>query len=124
LVARDEDLLTIEARKDKRGDRVLVDIARNAYAQTAAPPYALRALPHAPVATPLTWGELARTEPDRDTIDAVRRRLAQRPDPWQGMARHRRGLTSAARALAALGRGSGSVAGYEVECPSEWARLD
>ena len=104
LVARDEDLLTIEARKDKRGDRVLVDIARNAYAQTAAPPYALRALPHAPVATPITWDELSRTEPDRYTIDSVRRRLAQRPDPWQGMARHRRGLTSAARALAALGR--------------------
>src|SRR5699024_6856400 len=92
LVAREENLLTIEARKNKRGDRVLVDIARNSYAQTAAPPYALRPRPHAPVATPITWDELSRTEPDRYTIDAVRRRLAQRSDPWRDMARHRHGL--------------------------------
>src|SRR5699024_4049710 len=96
LVARDENLLTLEARKKKRGDRVLVDIARNAYAQTAAPPYAVRARPHAPVATPITWNELSRTKPDRYTIDSVRRRLAQRPDPWKDMARHRCGLTRAA----------------------------
>src|SRR5699024_2097959 len=88
--------------------RVLVDIARNSYAQTAAPPYSLRPLPHAPVATPITWDELSRTKPDRYTIDSVRRRLAQRPDPWKDMARHRCGLTRAARALAALGAQSGS----------------
>src|SRR5699024_7506256 len=103
LVARDENLLTIEARKDKRGDRVLVDIARHSYAQTAEPPHSPRPLPHAQVATPITWHEPSRTKPDRDAIDSVRRRLAQRPDPWKDMARHRCGLTRAARALAALG---------------------
>lgn len=103
LVNRDPDLLTIEARKDKRGDRVLVDIARNAYAQTAAPPYAVRARPHAPVATPIAWDELARTAPNRYTITSVRRRLAQRPDPWRGMARHRQSLRRPAEKLTTLG---------------------
>lgn len=51
-------LATVEARKDKRGDRVYIDVARNAYGQTHVAPYSLRALPGAPVATPIAWSEL------------------------------------------------------------------
>src|SRR5438128_635059 len=35
LVARDPERLTLEARKAKRGRRMLIDVQRNAYAQTA-----------------------------------------------------------------------------------------
>ncbi|GAA1873651.1 non-homologous end-joining DNA ligase [Brevibacterium marinum] len=92
LVDRDPELLTIEARKNKRGDRVLVDIARIAYAQTAVPPYAVRSRPGAPVATPITWDELSSIDPQDYTMKSVRNRLAQRADPWNAMARHRQGI--------------------------------
>jgi bifunctional non-homologous end joining protein LigD len=79
---RAPDLLTLEARKDKRGDRVLVDVQRNGYGQTAVPPYAVRARPGAPVSTPITWDELSRVEPDQHTIRTVGRRLARGGDRW------------------------------------------
>jgi bifunctional non-homologous end joining protein LigD len=82
LVDRAPDLLTLEARKDKRGDRVLVDVQRNGYGQTAVPPYAARARPGAPVSTPITWDELSRVEPDQHTIRTVGRRLARGGDRW------------------------------------------
>jgi bifunctional non-homologous end joining protein LigD len=82
LVDREPDLLTLEARKNKRGDRVLVDVQRNGYGQTAVPPYAVRARPGAPVATPITWDELSRVEPDQHTVHTVGRRLARGGDRW------------------------------------------
>ena len=77
------DLLTVAQRKSKRGDRVFVDYLRNAYGQTTFAPYAVRALPGAPVATPLDWDELSSTDPQEYTLSNVRRRLAQKPDPWE-----------------------------------------
>lgn len=102
LVDRDPELLTIEARKNKRGNRVLIDIARNAYAQTAVPPYAVRSRPGAPVAAPITWDELSSTDPRDYTMTSVRNRLAQRDDPWAGIARHRQGIDQAMETLAKL----------------------
>jgi len=82
LVDREPDLLTLEARKAKRGDRVLVDIQRNAYGQTAVPPYAVRARPGATVSAPITWDELGRVEPDQHTIRSIGRRLSRGGDRW------------------------------------------
>src|SRR2546430_10293536 len=53
LAERHSDRLTTEARKNKRRGRLYLDTQRNAYAQTSVAPYAVRARPHAPVATPL-----------------------------------------------------------------------
>ena len=92
LVERDPDLLTLEARKAKRGDRVLVDIMRNGYGQTAVPSYAVRARPGAPVATPLAWDELSEVEPQGFTVASLPRRLAEQDDPWHGWRRHASGL--------------------------------
>ena len=102
LVARDPEGLTLESRKAKRGARMLVDVNRNAYAQTAVPPYAVRPRAQAPVATPLRWEELsdARLEPDRWTIANVFRRLGARGDPWADMGRSARGLSEPRRRLA------------------------
>lgn len=57
------------------------------------------ARPRAPVATPLEWDELSRVRPDQQTTDSVRRRLAQRGDPWSGIRRHAQGLGRARRRL-------------------------
>src|SRR3954469_16959916 len=62
LAAAHPDTLTTEWRKNKRGGRILVDTARNTYGQTVVAPYAVRALPGAPVATPLAWEELSDPE--------------------------------------------------------------
>ncbi len=80
-------LATVEQRKSKRGDRVLVDTFRTAYGQTAVAPYAVRARPGAPVATPLRWDEALSADmtPDRYTISSIFRRLAQIDDPWQSI---------------------------------------
>jgi bifunctional non-homologous end joining protein LigD len=84
LAARRPDELTTAWRKEKRGGRVLVDVARNTYAQTTVAPYAVRALPGAPVATPLAWEELDDPDlhPRRWTLASVPRRVAERGDPW------------------------------------------
>jgi bifunctional non-homologous end joining protein LigD len=79
------DQLTTSWRKAGRGGRVLVDAARNTYAQTAVAPYAVRAKPGAPVATPLFWEELRDPDlhPRRWTLASLPERLERRGDPWE-----------------------------------------
>lgn len=98
LALRFPDQLTTEQHRDKRGDRVYLDCLRNAYGQTVVAPFAVRALPGAPVATPLDWDEALATamSPQKFTLKNIFRRLAQKRDPWRDMASH----TVSARALA------------------------
>jgi bifunctional non-homologous end joining protein LigD len=86
VAARDPGRLTVEWRKEKRHGRLLLDTARNGYAQTIVAPYSVRPRPEAPVATPIDWNELGRVEPRSYTMANLRRRLARKPDPWAGMA--------------------------------------
>jgi bifunctional non-homologous end joining protein LigD len=81
--------LTTFWRKEKRGGRVLLDTARNTYGQTTVAPYAVRALPGAPVATPLAWEELedAELHPRRWTLRTLPERLTAGGDPWAGIAK-------------------------------------
>jgi len=85
VAARDPGRLTVEWRKEKRHGRLLLDTARNGYAQTIVAPYSVRPRPEAPVATPIDWSELGRVEPRTYTMANLRRRLARKPDPWAGM---------------------------------------
>jgi len=104
LAARHPDELTTEFRKAGRGARILIDVLRNRYAQTAVPPYAVRARPGAPVATPIEWRELSssRLRPDGWTLETVVRRLQAKGDPWADMQRSARGLSRPRRRLRAL----------------------
>jgi bifunctional non-homologous end joining protein LigD len=85
LVQEFPDQLTTEVRKEKRGGHLFLDYLRNAYAQTAVTPYALRPLPGAPIATPLDWDELhdPKLSAQRYTMENIFRRLRQKSDPWQ-----------------------------------------
>jgi bifunctional non-homologous end joining protein LigD len=100
MVAAD-DRLTLEHRKINRGDRIYVDVGRNAYAQTAVPPYAVRPRPKAPVATPLEWDELAADDlaPDGWTIETIFERLQEKGDPWAEIGRAARPLGEARKRL-------------------------
>jgi bifunctional non-homologous end joining protein LigD len=104
LAKRHPDALTTEWRKEKRDGRILVDTARNTYAQTAVPPYSVRARPGAPVATPIEWDELSdsRLRPDRWTVKTVLRRLSQRGDPWADITSYARGIARARRRVEQL----------------------
>ena len=103
LVGAEPDLLTLAQRRRDRGGRVYLDCLRNAHGQTAIAPYSPRALPGAPVATPLDRDELERADlhPRRFGIANLFRRLAQRECPWRNMDRHAAGLGEARRRLAA-----------------------
>ena len=104
LARRHPDELTTEFRKAERGGRILVDVLRNRYAQTAVPPYAVRPRPAAPVATPIEWAELSdsKLRPDRWTVRTLPRRLDKKGDPWAGMQAEARGLSQPRRKLATL----------------------
>jgi bifunctional non-homologous end joining protein LigD len=102
LVAGHPDRLTTAARKKDRGERLYLDVQRNAYAQTAVVPFTVRAKPGAPVATPLAWSQL-----DAPGLDARRWTIADavdqaRTDPWAGVMTRGRSLGPARRRLDAL----------------------
>jgi bifunctional non-homologous end joining protein LigD len=102
LARRHPDRLTTEPRKQARGNRLYLDVQRNAYAQTAIAPYSVRPLPGAPVAAPLAWPELdepgltARTW----TIATIEERISA--DPWRDDRHRGHALGRAQKRLAAI----------------------
>ena len=101
LAADDPDHLTTAFRIAKRGGRIYVDTTRNAYAQHGVAPYAVRAKPGAPVATPLRWEELddpALSSRSWD-IRTIAGRIDEAGDVWKGIGRSARSLAKAAARL-------------------------
>lgn len=81
---------TREMRKDQRKGRLFIDTMRNGFGATAVIPYAVRAHPHAPVATPLMWEELQNPKLTSQTytIDTIFTRLEKQGNVWSDMHRH------------------------------------
>jgi bifunctional non-homologous end joining protein LigD len=106
LIKLAPEYLTIEQRKVNRKGKVFIDTLRNGYAQTAVAPYALRAKPGAPVATPLEWGELEDTaiQPQSFTLRNIFQLLEKRPDPWANMWQRKASIEIAWSKLQAKGR--------------------
>jgi bifunctional non-homologous end joining protein LigD len=96
LVKRYPEILTVAQRKEKREDRLYIDVSRNAYGQSGVAPYSLRALPGAPVATPLDWNEFFefKAKSSKYTIATIMHRLGQKNDPWHGIKRYGRSLVN------------------------------
>ena len=111
LADEHEGSLTTRIRKKKRQNRLFLDVARNAYGQTAVAPYSPRPRPGAPVATPLDWEELDKANLTSDffTIESIPRRLGQRKDPWVSMGRHQRSLDGPRERLEKLRKGSSNA---------------
>lgn len=101
VAAREPGRFTTGRRQAARGGRAYVGALRNGFGQTTVAPYAVRARPGTPVATPLAWEELRspRVGPTRYTIETIFRRLGHRDDPWAGMARRARALAERWRRL-------------------------
>jgi bifunctional non-homologous end joining protein LigD len=100
LAASNPRKLTLEFLKDNREGRIYVDVRRNAYAQHAVAPYAVRPRENAPVALPIHWDELSdgRLKPDSWTMRTAPERLESDGDAWQGMGRHAKLLPRLAEA--------------------------
>ncbi|WP_405812218.1 non-homologous end-joining DNA ligase [Streptomyces sp. NBC_01520] len=105
LAFRYEQELTTEPRKG----RLYLDVARNGYAQTVVAPFGVRSRPGAHVAVPLGWDELDDPEltTRRWTVTDLGDRLEK--DPWEGLARHGRGVTAANRRLRGLAQSEGGA---------------
>jgi bifunctional non-homologous end joining protein LigD len=109
LASRDPERFTVERRKAKRGERLFLDTGRNAYAQTAVAPYSVRPRAGAPVATPIDWRELSRTEPQSYNLGNVPRRLGRKADPWRSMDEQARPYGPARKRLGQLRTGKRSI---------------
>ena len=102
LVKVAPDERTLEFAKKDRGSRVFIDVNRNAYAQTYAVAYAVRARPGAPISLPIEWKALddPTLRPDGFLMRDIPGLLAHRDDPWAP-------FNSGAVSLAALNRAAG-----------------
>lgn len=105
IITQYPDLATLEMRKKKRGEKIFLDIFRNQQGSTAVAPYALRAKPNAPIATPLFWYEVEQEtlHPQQYTIKNFFERLAQQPDPWKSFFQQRQTLTKPLHILKKIG---------------------
>jgi bifunctional non-homologous end joining protein LigD len=94
IAERDPERLTTEFLKEKRRERLYVDLGRTRYAHTAVMPYSVRGRAVAPIATPLEWRELPRVDSaQRFTLQNIFRRLGSRSaDAWEGFEEARRPL--------------------------------
>jgi bifunctional non-homologous end joining protein LigD len=109
LVREHPRLATIERALRERGGRVYVDYLQNAHGQLLVAPYSVRALPGAPVSTPLRWSEVGPgLDPARFTMRTLAARLrGRRPDPLLPVLEARPDLV---RAIASLERRLGRAA--------------
>jgi bifunctional non-homologous end joining protein LigD len=96
---RDEPALyTTNPSKAHRKGKIYLDYLRNVRGATFIAPYSPRAQPGAPVATPVSWDELAHgIDPATFTTATVPRRLAALPeDPWKDLTSIAQSITASA----------------------------
>jgi bifunctional non-homologous end joining protein LigD len=78
------DIATITRPVAARGDRVYVDFLQNGRGRLIASAFSVRPRPHAPVSTPITWGQVTkRLDPRRFTLRNVPGFMRRRGDPMR-----------------------------------------
>ncbi|OBK92869.1 non-homologous end-joining DNA ligase [Mycobacterium sp. 1165178.9] len=82
---RAPDAVTTSWWKEQRGERIFIDFNQNARDRTMASAYSVRRTPIATVSMPLTWEELAGSEPDNYTMATVPGLVRNRENPWAAM---------------------------------------
>ncbi|MDT0650964.1 non-homologous end-joining DNA ligase [Autumnicola edwardsiae] len=87
---------TTATRKNKRENKLFLDVARNGLGQTTVAPYAVRPLQGAPIATPIDWDELNSLDSaQKYNLKNIFKRLARKEDPWSKIAKKATTLKSA-----------------------------
>jgi bifunctional non-homologous end joining protein LigD len=99
LAATHRGLVTTEWSKSKRRG-VLIDANQNGEGKTIASVYSVRPKEGAPVSTPLRWEEVDESlDPGAFTMDAVRRRVEEHGDLYEGVLQVKQSLGAALRTL-------------------------
>lgn len=85
---------TLELHKDRRGDAIFIDTLRNSFGATTVAPYSVRALPGAPVATPVVWNDLFLHihSSQQYSIKTILNHISNSSDPWFNMHAYSRSL--------------------------------
>jgi bifunctional non-homologous end joining protein LigD len=79
---------------------IYIDAHQNSSGQSLASVYSVRAFPHAPVSTPVTFDELtAKISPETWNLSSIRRRMDKVGDLWADFWKHRQRLEPAVRRL-------------------------
>ena len=102
LAEAEPDRFVATLSKAKRRGRIFIDWLRNERGATAIAPYSTRARAGAPVATPVTWGELAGLETAngfhiRNMVDRL-----HEPDPWAEAVGWKQSLTKSIQSAMGL----------------------
>lgn len=93
---------TIERLIRDRKGKVYVDFGQNGRGRTLASVYSPRALPMAPVSTPLRWDELENNlDPRHFTLEAVLKRVKKLGDLFESALSDRQDITPFVQALKA-----------------------
>lgn len=78
---------TLLVHKNRRADKILLDIYRNHPGNTTVAPYSLRGKTGAPVSIPLTWDEIEKVESAQAfDLDQTLKYLRKNGDAWVGFA--------------------------------------
>lgn len=101
IIEKYPEEVTLQSRKERRKNKVLVDIMRNSYGATAVAPYAIRAHEKAPVATPLEWDEIRSKTltSQKYNIQNIFARLSKKGDIWSKMQQSAKSLKKAQKHL-------------------------
>ncbi len=96
LAAFSPDRYIARSTKAARTGKIFIDWLRNERGATAVAPYSLRARPGAPIATPVSWDELARTgAANAFNLDNIGARVFRmKKDPWDGYDSVRQSITN------------------------------
>jgi bifunctional non-homologous end joining protein LigD len=84
LATNEPERFTSNIRKATRHGKMFVDYLRNERGATAVAPYSTRAKSGCPVATPVSWDEVATLDSAAAFSLAEAAARAQGPDPWPG----------------------------------------
>jgi bifunctional non-homologous end joining protein LigD len=89
-------IVSLERNPQKRQKKVYIDCLQNNLGQTIIAPYSLRALPGAPVSTPLEWEELKKgCDPLDFTFFNIHTRIEKKGDLFKPLLRKRTNIESA-----------------------------
>jgi len=96
IADQDPDHYIATMSKAKRKGRIFIDWLRNERGATAVVPYSIRARKSGPVATPVTWEELAELDAANSFhIPDILGRIEEGNDPWAEAKDWKQSLTKA-----------------------------
>lgn len=101
LINKKPDDVTNKLRKDKRENKLFIDVLRNGYGSLAIAPYSVRPKPGAPVATPIAWEDLnyTVTKSQQYNINNIFEILDNRKGPWKDFLKKPQSIEKAKKTL-------------------------